>query len=807
MPVADPCGDGDGLDPLAHGNCVLMRARSAAPGGSNLQLTTADTPLGRRALAQSAETLDPRPESFLITTLGSTTIVVGRDPVGAMYGAQELAERLDLDGAAALPLAAAVTGAPALSVRAANPFLVLPAPGEASWWFLDRSFWAEYLDLLARARINFLDIHGMYNLGNTIFPNALLYFATSATFPDVGVPAADRERNLAMLNDIIRLATARGIRVGLMSYQADTSLNGDDPQALTDDAAAKTYVREAAEDLARRAPGLWRLGFRIGESGRPASWYQDTFVAGVRAAGTGVRLSTRTWGATKSDILGIVAGAGNDTIVEAKFNGEHLGAPYAVAGGLFSVAGAYSYQDFLNPPTPYHFVFQLRAGGTHRIFRYASYSRTQRTVRALVLSPAVEGFTLEPAHAYYPARDYYHAVAGDKFSTWTFRRDELSYLLFGRLGYDPATPERVFRRALATRVGTDALWDKLQAASDIVPWMQTAHTCGVDSRDAAPELELAGDVGYWASPQHTQAPNSACVQHEAMDSFAIALPADLADDVVAGRPTTRLSPLAVAALLTEDAARATAAVATEDGQQVEARDVIRECRALGDLGTYFAHKLRAASSLAVYARTGRADYLAAARAETGVSNDARRALAADTNYIKPFDDHLRMAMLGLPSFHWSLQLARLDEDRAAIDALALAVGSADASRNAASLPPAAAWLDGARPPGPGLTDLSVSPADPSAPTWTVSATLARPAPAGAHVRILWKAFSSDAADWTAVDATLVASAAGTDSYVAQIAGGGQGGMFAVEVAADAAGWRYPEVISETPYRVLPPHAP
>src|SRR5258708_10761643 len=58
-PIADPCGDGDGLDPLAHGNCVLTRARSATPGGSDLQLTTADTPLGQRALAQSAATLDP----------------------------------------------------------------------------------------------------------------------------------------------------------------------------------------------------------------------------------------------------------------------------------------------------------------------------------------------------------------------------------------------------------------------------------------------------------------------------------------------------------------------------------------------------------------------------------------------------------------------------------------------------------------------------------------------------------------------------------------------------------------------------
>jgi hypothetical protein len=802
-PVEDPCSANEARDPMAHGSCVLVQAQTMTPVAPDLQITTADTSLGRATLAQVAAILDPRPESFLIASLGSTTIVVGRDEVGAMYGAQELAEKMEADGAAALPLAAPITRTPALPIRAANPFLVLPEPGEAGWWFLDHTFWAEYIDLLARARINYLDIHGMYNLGNTIFPNALLYFANSATYPAVGAPAADRERNLAMLNEIIQMAKARGIRVGLMSYRADTALNGDDAQALTDDAAAKTYVREAVEDLARRAPGLWRLGFRIGESARPASWYQDTFIAGVQAAGTGVGVATRTWGASKSDILGIVGAAGRDTIVEAKLNGEHLGAPYPVAGGLFAIAGAYSYQDFLNPPTPYRFVFQIRAGGTHRIFRYASYSRTQRTVRALALSPAVEGFTLEPPHAYYPARDYYHADAADKFSTWTFRRDELAYLLFGRLGYDPETPERVFRRALAARIGTDALWDNVQAASEIVPWMQTAHTCGIDSRDAAPELELAGDVGYWASPQHTAVPTSQCGQHEAMDSFAIALPADLADDLVSHRATTRVSPLTVAALVTEDAARATAALGPPEGERAEARDVMRECRALADLGLYYAHKLRAASALAVYERTGRADYLAAARAETGASHDARRALVANTRYISAFDDHLRMWGLGLPSFHWSRQLPRLEEDQAALDALGKAIGSADASGAAGTLPPATDWLGAARAPGPGLADLAISPADPTAPTWTVSATLARPAPAGAQVRILWKPFSSDT-DWTPVTATPVPSDSGTDRYVAQIAGGGRGAMFAVEVAASAAGWRYPDATFETPYRVLAP---
>ena len=190
-----------------------------------------------------------------------------------------------------------ITGAPEMTIRAANPFIVLPAPGETAWWFLDEAYWREYLDMMMEARLNLLDLHGMYNLGNTVFPNALLYFAKSATYPDVGAPIAERERNLAMLNTIIRMAAARGIRVALMSYRADTNLLGD-PAPEPEESVVATYTREAAADIAARASGLWRLGFRIGESGRnatasgtgcPPERVGPSSVIGVRRAAPGSR--------------------------------------------------------------------------------------------------------------------------------------------------------------------------------------------------------------------------------------------------------------------------------------------------------------------------------------------------------------------------------------------------------------------------------------------------------------------------------------------------------------------------------------
>ena len=125
-----------------------------------------------------------------------------------------------------MPPASVSRAAPTVAFRAANLFWVLPDAGETSWWFLDEQFWAGYLDLLAHARLDVLDLHGMYDLGTTVFPNALLYLARSATFPDVGAPAAYRDCNLAMFNRVIAMAAARGIRVALMTYSASSSLDG-----------------------------------------------------------------------------------------------------------------------------------------------------------------------------------------------------------------------------------------------------------------------------------------------------------------------------------------------------------------------------------------------------------------------------------------------------------------------------------------------------------------------------------------------------------------------------------------------------
>ncbi len=797
-----------GSSPVDYGRRELAAALAQAGVTSTVLVTTVDDAATAAALAAASITVSPASGAFaMFDDVSGARRVAGRDAVGAMYGAFELAESVRRDAALA-PLAAPVVRTPATEVRAANLFLSLPAPGERGWWFLDEGFWCEYLDLLARSRFETLDLHGMYDLDNTLFPNALLYFATSASHPTIGVAPPDRARNLAMLQRVVAMAAARGIRVQLMTYRSDTSPTADAPLAL-DDAALRVYTREATADLARNVPGLARFGFRVGESGHDTPWYIDTMVQGLRDAGSSIGVYTRTWGATIDGIRSLAQNVGSGLMIEAKYNGEQLGAPYVITGGTMAAIWAnYSYEDYLQDPSPYRFVFQVRSGGTHRIFRHASFERARRTALSLGLGGS-RGFTMEGAHAYSPQFDFHHRDAVDRFAPWTFRRDELQYLLYGRLAYDPTTPETPFREALADRVGTTGLWDAVQAASDIVPWMLQGRACGPDHRQAAPELEWGGRVDWWAAQDDVINDDDRCGYHGPFDNFALASPYDTAQDLVAGRGTSRLSSLELARIVLDRADRARVALQVPVvGGDAEARDVVRECAALADLGTYYAHKLRAATALAVYRSSGRRDYLDAARAESALSSDAWATLVVDTAYIAPFREPLRMCEFPeycddphryhfIHDFHWSVEAVHIPQDAVGIDAVEAAVAAMHPAPHD-DLPDARAWLDGRRGDGPGLQALTVDPATATGP-WTVTADFANLVPAGAAVRVWWKPFSGYA-QWRSVDAT----GAGT-RFRAAVPGQGGGAMFAVEVAGPrGVGWRYPDVTRETPYRVRMP---
>ena len=83
--------------------------------------------------------------------------------------------------------------------------------------------------------------------------------------------------------------------------------------------------------------------------------------------------------------------------------------------------------------------------------------------------------------------------------------------------------------------------------------------------------------------------------------------------------------------------------------------------------------------------------------------------------------------------------------------------------------------------------------------WIVTARFREPLPPGSRARILWRRFANFT-EWAPVEARVDPS--GT-SVSGRVMGGGQGGVFAVELATDRGAFRLPDVVRETPYVALP----
>lgn len=498
-------------------------------------------------------------ECYAITQTGTKIKVVASDQNGAMYGAFELAERLrNKQNVKA-------EGTPFLKDRGLNLFLTLPwdykknntdydsaaLTDSERWWFQNDDYWVTLLDLMAKSRLNWLDIHGAWDISVTNAPNLYAYFVTSKSFPLVGVSEQIKAQNLARLNKVIEMAHARGIRVSLMAYEANLKIpqNPNPPYEATEQNIYK-YTAEVVEQMIRKAPGLDAIGYRIGESGKGESFFH-CYGEAVKNSGREIPIITRSWITRKQKVLPL-ARASKDFTVEIKYNGEQWGAPYMVAGGRVANWYSYSFEDYLSdsgqkgvatwrgnmaegggrwPDQPYKIVWQVRANGTHRIFPFYNPDWVRRSIQCMKIGTA-SGYTIEGLDAYYPkSPEYYLADPEGNPYTWIHQRDEMYWTTWGRLGYDPTTPDqtfdqiakRHFTRAVVsggqqglgdqlTQVADDArrMVDAWKSLSVLMPKAFMGFSLGPDHRSHAPELEWGGPTDAYVQGQgfdsHTYLP-------------------------------------------------------------------------------------------------------------------------------------------------------------------------------------------------------------------------------------------------------------------------------------------------------------
>ena len=755
------------------------------PSGGKLIICA--SPVGGEAekILRGKAEVPAKAESFVIARQDNRIAVVGRDAVGTMYGLFELAERIGLDGANALAVKKSISQSPLVDFRATNPFLSLPYGDEKNWWFLSEDFWKTYLDLVARSRFNWVDLHGMYDVKTTKFPNIYPYFIGSKTFPLAGAPKEVRERNLAMLNKVIGMAKDRGVKFALMSYGAPWSVPGytNVPYKETEENSA-LYTKEVVSEMIRRCPDLEMIGFRVGESGRSEGFYQKSYLPAIAEAGRKIDLYTRAWGTRKDAIMRIGEAFPGRLFLEIKYNGEQYGPPYHVAGGRMAGWNEYSYKDYMTYPRAYKVIWQNRANGTHRVFPWGSPERVARTARTYPLAGSV-GFCLEPMTAYYPLYDFRHRDdCTHKYWNWSHERDWFWHTLWGRLTYDPNVPERVWVKMFENRFGKAAgksVYKMMVKLSEIVPDSYTFYSLGPDHRSQTVELETGGTIRTYARGMP-------------FDPQTVQSPREYVESVMQDKPTGRLTPYQAADILDEaasdtfDAVLAAKATAAADNKEFQCLTI--DALALTDLAQYYAERLRGATEYNLAQAANDPAHLALARQHVAASHQHWNRLAKiESTHYKPFVDTLR---IHTEHFTWLEEAKKLSGDQNDLDDLAARIEGQPKKDI-----PVPSGTDTA---GPDVRVLSNKLTTQSDFRKRLRVDIAASDPAGVRdVYLKQKSFPSE------VDWRLTKMKSNGSKYSAEMAILPQGAMWCVvAIDKDGNGTQYPDFRKETPYLVIDP---
>jgi hypothetical protein len=461
-----------------------------------------------------------------------------------------------------------------------------------------------------------------------------------------------------MLNKIIKMAKDRGIKTSLMSYKAGWELPNQKLAKQPTDEELSLYTIEMVEKIIKFCPDLWMIGFRIGESGKSAEFLKKIYLKGIENAEREINLFTRTWLCRPEEILSIANSYPERTYIEIKYNGEQLGLPYHAMTQPLNVRGGseptYSYENYTNYPRKYKIIWQVRANGTHRLFRFGNTEFVRRTVKSFKFCDG-EGFTIEPFTAYYPWTDFFHNPEIDhKYFNYDFERNYLWYQLWGRLSYNPDLEEKIFLKEFEKRFGREAknIYSAINISSKIIPLIYSYNCLGLDHRHMAPEFETGGTLNDFTSLKVLDVNNMQSIKEYVRFYLTNSEFVNL-----------RLTPFKVAEMLEEFAnnslEKIERAKSLKGNKEYEC--IKMEIESLYNLSKYYSNKIRGAVHLEFFKRTKNYKNLELAKyyTERAISHWDKLSEVGEKHY-KPFIDTLRMKTT---EFTWRKEGEKLKEDR------------------------------------------------------------------------------------------------------------------------------------------------
>jgi len=591
------------------------------------------------------------PESYRILP----GLITGGDLRGLMYGLLEAADQIRLRG-----YLVQARGVPATPIRGIRHFIHNQDLEQG--WYYSHEYWRDFFAMLARCR---------FNRFNLVFAHQTAYLAPPYPFwvalddyPHIRVPGlteTERERNLETLRFISDTAAEHGLdfTLGIWEHNIQTGMKPSVEGLTRQNIGPYSYA--ALRRVLAACPSIRSVQLRTNsESGIPADqqveFYRDHVFRAIRDAGRRVVLDLRGW-VMAGGMIEAARDAGVPLRLSSKYWAEDLGRPYQPA----ETYPGYSFLNFLEKPRPYDFYWEVWGLGSHRLLLWGDPGFVRRMVPTFTLSGS-QGFEIDAPLAQKgfgnrPGQwGVFTAAHQDRvFWKWEFERYWLFYLLWGRLSYDPRTPETVWTRELRARFGAAGpdMLEAYRAASGVLNEIVAAHLADPNMY-IWPEINPGGLIDAYKDVRSS-------------DWRFVASPAEAARDRARGVASARQTPEQTTERLRELAAAAEKALAAARAKvspgHKEWRSSEADFSVLIHLARYHAHKQLAAERLAWFYETAHAAALIAARRELGAALKVWEDLVRLTDGLYPAEMAFGPDDVG----HWKDKLPYVRHDLALVE--------------------------------------------------------------------------------------------------------------------------------------------
>ncbi|MBD2755751.1 glycoside hydrolase family 20 zincin-like fold domain-containing protein [Spirosoma validum] len=425
------------------------------------------------------------PEAYAVDKQNKQITITGGDGRGLIYGSLSVVE--DIQNGVALAQLKSRREQPHLPFRAIKFDLPWDTYRHSDALDLhydtcrDTLYWKAFLDMMVANRFNALSLWNLHPYTFMIRPTN---FPAATPFNDQQLAEWQ-----SLFRAIFRMANERAIDTYLIpfniftspefskAYNVNPKLNNLDHHHFIDGDTSeivKRYTRECVTQVLQEYPELTGFGLTLGEAmggmtpQQRENWMKATIIDGMRLAGRKTKLvhripfssTTGSLGVTSIDTekltrKSIESEAALPFIegpiwADLKYNWSHAHSTPT----LVKVHGGKLFDTYFKPdPTTYKITWTVR-NEDFFCLRWGVPDFVRAHVAANNQS-YVGGYFLG-SETYIPAKDYFTTPGSPVDWRYAFERQWLFYKLWGRLLYNPTTPDAVFSAEFVRRYGSSA---------------------------------------------------------------------------------------------------------------------------------------------------------------------------------------------------------------------------------------------------------------------------------------------------------------------------------------------------------------